>query len=101
MKGSFQLFAIHLYNLIFCAFIKCLDNVARFLPLLDMLQDIHFKLMNRIREHRETMQASEFQICPRIKAKLDLAFTQSRDRRASWDGLRTFVVCILLFSVSI
>ncbi|XP_074338221.1 uncharacterized protein LOC141676467 [Apium graveolens] len=64
----------------------------RFLPLLDMLQEIHFKLINRMRENRDSMQASEFQICLRIKAKLDLVVTQSRDWRATWDGMRTFVV---------
>ena len=57
-----------------------------------MLQEIHYKLMVRIRENRESMEGSEFQICPRIKKKLDIAVTQSREWRASWDGMRTFVV---------
>lgn len=69
--------------------------VDRFMPLLDMLQEIDFKLMNRIRENRERMLASEVQICPRIKTKLDHAIAQSRNWRATWDGLRTFVVCTL------
>lgn len=38
------------------------------------------------------MEASEVQICPRIKKKLDFAVNQSREWRASWDGMRTFVV---------
>ncbi|WOH15432.1 hypothetical protein DCAR_0934972 [Daucus carota subsp. sativus] len=85
---------------------SCTDNVEnnmsesfnawiineRFLPLLDMLQEIHYKLMVRIRENRGSMEGSEFQICPRIKKKLDIAVTQSREWRASWDGMRTFVV---------
>lgn len=85
--------------IIFYVFTLCL---LRFLPLLDMLQEIHFKIMNRIRINRESMEQSDLQICSRIKKKLDIAVTQSRDWRATWDGLRSFVVCsgILFQSVN-
>ena len=65
------------------------------MPLPDMLQEIHFKLMNRIRDNRENMELNELQICPKIKGKLDLSMTKSRDWRATWDGLRKFVVWFL------
>lgn len=59
-----------------------------------MLQDIHFKIMVRLREMRESMLASEADICPKIKKKLDIAVTESRSWKASWDGNRTFMVSL-------
>ena len=56
------------------------------MPLLDMLQEIHFKLMNRIREKRKEMMDNNSQICPKIKKILDERINQSRKWRAAWDG---------------
>ncbi|XP_074327771.1 uncharacterized protein LOC141665686 [Apium graveolens] len=54
----------------------------RFMPLLTMLQEIHFKLLTRIRRRRDEMLNSDLILCPKIKKTLDL----------SWDGDRKFQV---------
>lgn len=56
---------------------------TRYMPLLDMLQEIHFKLMNRIREKRKEMMDNNSQICPKIKKILDERINQSRKWRAA------------------
>ena len=60
-----------------------------------MFQELHFKLMTRIRKNREKMLATECTICPNIKLKLDKAVTASRNWQASWDGDRTYMVNFL------
>lgn len=67
----------------------------RYLPLLNMLQEIHHKIMNRMRDKRD-MQKSELLVCPRIKKKLDQNVTNSREWQASWDGEMKFVVSFYL-----
>nr|XP_017223024.1 PREDICTED: uncharacterized protein LOC108199627 [Daucus carota subsp. sativus] len=64
----------------------------RYLPLLNMLQEIHFKLMNRIRDKRDEMLSSQNQVCPRIKKRLDKNVTLSREWRAAWDGQSKYLV---------
>lgn len=53
---------------------------------MDMLQEIHFKLMNRVREKRDEMLDKNLQICPKIKKILYERIEHSRKWRASWDG---------------
>lgn len=70
-----------------------------------MLQEIHFKIMIRMREMKANMLSSDVEICPKIKKKLDAAVTESRSWRASWDGERTFVVdllnCLVYFRLNL
>lgn len=62
------------------------------MPILTMLQEIHFKLMSRMRQRRDEMVASGVDICPRIKKRLEFFITESRKWSASWDGSRKFQV---------
>ncbi|XP_074341298.1 uncharacterized protein LOC141678802 [Apium graveolens] len=74
---------------------ECFNNWIineRFMPLLTMIQDIHFKIMRRIRVNREQMCSSDQVICPRIKAKLDAAVKLSRKWQATWDGESKYMV---------
>ncbi|KAL8155503.1 hypothetical protein AgCh_000771 [Apium graveolens] len=62
------------------------NNMSECSCLLTMIQDIHFKIMRRIRVNKEQMCSSDQVICPRIKAKLDAAVKLSRKWQATWDG---------------
>ena len=62
------------------------------MPLLDMLQEIHFKLLKRVTEKRDEMMTKELQLCPKIKKILDERITQSRKWRAVWDGATRYQV---------
>ncbi|WOH00279.1 hypothetical protein DCAR_0519638 [Daucus carota subsp. sativus] len=62
------------------------------MPLLDMLQEIHFKLLSRVRQKRDEMISNNLQLCPKIKKLLDERITQSRKWRASWDGQSRYQV---------
>ncbi|XP_074374395.1 uncharacterized protein LOC141714796 [Apium graveolens] len=53
---------------------------------LNMLQEIYFKLMRKVRLNQERMEASQHQICPVIRRKLDFEVRVSRDWQATWDG---------------
>ncbi|XP_074378367.1 uncharacterized protein LOC141719903 [Apium graveolens] len=64
----------------------------RSMPLLTMLQAIHFKLLTRIRRRRDEMLNSDLILCPKIKKTLDLLVTESRKWSAAWDGDRKFQV---------
>ncbi|XP_074338078.1 uncharacterized protein LOC141675268 [Apium graveolens] len=64
----------------------------RYMPLLTMMQEIHFKLLTRIRLNRDAMIRSDAQLCPRIKRKLDILVTESRNWRASWNGATRYSV---------
>ena len=66
--------------------------MSRYLPLLTMMQEIHHKLMLRIRKKRDEILSNDYQVCPRIRKKVDQAVTDSRDWRAAWDGDRKYVV---------
>ena len=75
--------SILITNILFC---------CRYMPLLNMIQDIHFKIMRRIRINREAMLASDVEICPRIKRKLDENVKHSRRWQATWDGDTKYMV---------
>ncbi|XP_074323846.1 uncharacterized protein LOC141660755 [Apium graveolens] len=62
------------------------------MPLLTMLQEIHYKLMTRMTTRRDEMLNTNLQICPRIKKKLDFLVTESRKWSATWDGAKKFQV---------
>lgn len=66
----------------------------RYLPLLTMMQEIHHKLMLRIRQKRDEIMNNDYQVCPRIMKKVDQAVTASREWRVVWDGERKYVVSI-------
>ena len=57
-----------------------------------MFQEIHVKLLTRIRTIRDSIQNSDMVVCPRIRTELDLLVTESRNWTASWDGNRRFQV---------
>lgn len=62
------------------------------MPILTMFQEIHVKLLTRIRTIRDRIQNSDMLICPRIRRELDLLVTESRNWTASWDGNTRFQV---------
>ncbi|XP_074370513.1 uncharacterized protein LOC141711742 [Apium graveolens] len=64
----------------------------RYLPLLTILQEMHFKLMARVKEKRDETKSSNMVLCPRIKKLLDVAVKNSREWRASWDGDNKYLV---------
>ncbi|XP_074342344.1 uncharacterized protein LOC141679870 [Apium graveolens] len=64
----------------------------RYMPVLTMLQELHFKIMRRIRTNREAMQHAGIVICPRIKGNLDISVKNSRKWHASWDGDKKYMV---------
>ncbi|XP_074344443.1 uncharacterized protein LOC141683571 [Apium graveolens] len=68
------------------------NNMSECSCLLTMIQDIHFKIMRRIRVNKEQMCSSDQVICPRIKAKLDAAVKLSRKWQATWDGESKYMV---------
>ncbi|XP_074378168.1 uncharacterized protein LOC141719692 [Apium graveolens] len=72
----------------------CLSHLIHgyLMRVLNMLQEIHFKLMRRVRLNKERMEASQHQICPVIRRKLDFAVRVSREWQATWDGHRSFMV---------
>lgn len=59
-----------------------------------MMQEIHHKLMLRVRQKREEILSNDYRGCPRIMKKVNQAVTASRDWRAAWDGERKYVVSI-------
>ena len=76
-----------------CTYIKHTNiYFYRYMPLLDMLQEIHFKLLKRVTEKRDEMMTKELQLCPKIKKILDERITQSRKWRAVWDGATRYQV---------
>ncbi|WOH06484.1 hypothetical protein DCAR_0625912 [Daucus carota subsp. sativus] len=48
--------------------------------------------MTRMRQKRDEMLKTDYLICPRIKKRLDLLITESRNWTASWDGQKLFAV---------
>ncbi|XP_017257144.1 uncharacterized protein LOC108226663 isoform X2 [Daucus carota subsp. sativus] len=69
-----------------------MSSCQKYMPLLTMMQEIHFKLMTRMRQKRDEMLKTDYLICPRIKKRLDLLITESRNWTASWDGQKLFAV---------
>lgn len=53
------------------------------MPILNMIQEIHFKLLTRMGVNRDGMRNSEMMVCPRIKKRLDVLVTESRKWTAS------------------
>lgn len=72
---------LHLYSNL-----NNLKKFKRYLHLLDMIQEIHFKLLRRVTEKRGEIRDSNWDICPKIKKILDANIMQSRKWRAVWDG---------------
>lgn len=70
-----------------------------YLPLLNMIQDIHFKLMARITSKKEEILQNDFILCPRIKKKLDWIITESRKWDATWDGAKKFAMSKLVIQL--
>ncbi|XP_074366751.1 uncharacterized protein LOC141707468 [Apium graveolens] len=64
----------------------------RYQPVLTMLQELHFKLMTRLRVKRDDMRNSDVHVCPVIKRKLDKLVTESRGWTAAWDGDKKYQV---------
>ena len=62
-----------------------------------MMQEIHFKLLTRMRANRDGMKNSDNMVCPRIKKRLDKLVTESRQWTASWDGMKRFSVSALFY----
>ncbi|XP_074323301.1 uncharacterized protein LOC141660233 [Apium graveolens] len=65
---------------------ECFNNWIineRYMPLLNIIQEIHFKIMRRIRINRDSMAYRDLPICPRIKHKLDAAINASRKWQAT------------------
>lgn len=94
MRGNL-LVSIFIYVLFMCKYIPYLFFelfLFRYMPLLNMIQEIHFKIMRRIRINRDAMAGRDLEICPRIKQKLDIAVKASRKWQATWDGDKKYMV---------
>lgn len=66
------------------------NNIIRYMPILNMLEEIHFKLLSRMREWKDQILASDSLVCPRIKKRLDVLVTESREWTTSWDEMKKF-----------
>lgn len=75
-----------------CPYINLTIMCYRYMPLLTVIQEIHFKLRTRIRVNRDAMLKSDTQLCPRIKKKLDLLITELGNWRASWNDSTRYSV---------
>ncbi|XP_074324264.1 uncharacterized protein LOC141661180 [Apium graveolens] len=64
----------------------------RYMPLLTMMQEIHFKILTRMRVRRDDMLWSDNLVCPRIKKRLDVLVNESKQWIAAWDGMKKFQV---------
>lgn len=69
----------------------------RFMPMLTMFQEIHFKLMRMVRRRREKMAARHSQITPKARERLDLSVKWSRKWQATWDGDKKYMVLVFLY----
>ncbi|KAK1370413.1 hypothetical protein POM88_036505 [Heracleum sosnowskyi] len=65
---------------------------ARYMPLIDMLLDIHDMIMTRLHQNRDIMARRNCVIVPRIKKILDEAIKESVGYMVLWDGRDTYVV---------
>ncbi|KAK1383516.1 hypothetical protein POM88_021251 [Heracleum sosnowskyi] len=65
---------------------------ARYMPLIDMLTEIHDMLMTRLHEKRDTMQQIDCVVVPSIRRKLEEAVEESTGYRVLWDGRENYVV---------
>ena len=65
---------------------------ARYMPLIDMLTEIHDMIMVRLHKKRDDMASVDCVIVPRMKKKLDLAVKESSGLKVLWDGRANYVV---------
>lgn len=65
---------------------------SRYMPLIDMLTDIHDLLMERLHKKRDAMNAKDCIVVPRIKKLVDEAVKESNECSVLWDGKENFQV---------
>lgn len=65
---------------------------ARYMPLIDMLVEIHDMIMTRVHERRDRMVNLDIGIVPKAKEILDEAVKLSCGLTVLWDGRETYVV---------
>ncbi|KAK1378082.1 hypothetical protein POM88_024826 [Heracleum sosnowskyi] len=65
---------------------------TRYMPLIDMLIEIHDMIMTRVHENRDRMARYDCLIVPKAKKILDEAVKESCGYTVLWDGSETYVV---------
>lgn len=65
---------------------------ARYMPIIDMLIEIHDMLMTRVHQKRDRMLGQDIVIIPKAKRILDAAIKESCGFTVLWDGRDTYVV---------
>ncbi|XP_074377858.1 uncharacterized protein LOC141719381 [Apium graveolens] len=65
---------------------------SRFMPLIDMLTDIHDKIMERLHQKRDAMQNVDCIIFPRTRKILNDVVVASSECSVLWDGRHNFQV---------
>ncbi|XP_074363780.1 uncharacterized protein LOC141704441 [Apium graveolens] len=65
---------------------------ARYMPIIDMLIEIHDMLMTRVHQKRDRMSRQDIVIVPKAKQILDEAIKESCGLTVLWDGRETYVV---------
>lgn len=65
---------------------------ARYMPIIDMLIEIHDMIMTRIHQKRDAMAGQDIVIVPKAKKTLDEAVKESCGLTVLWDGRETYVV---------
>ncbi|KAK1382838.1 hypothetical protein POM88_020573 [Heracleum sosnowskyi] len=71
---------------------KSLESKLWYMPLIDMLTEIHDMIMKRLHKKRDSMKSIDCVVLPTIKKELDLAIRDSNDCRVLWDGRQNFQV---------
>lgn len=74
---------------------QCFNNwilKTRYMPLIDMLVEIHDMLMTRLHEKRDSMSNMDCIIVPKMKKMLVEAVKDSAGLRVLWDGRDNYVV---------
>ncbi|XP_074342661.1 uncharacterized protein LOC141680294 [Apium graveolens] len=69
-----------------------LDPKSWYMPLIDMLTDIHDMIMERLHKKRDIMKSVDCVVLPRIKNQLDISIKDSNECRVLWDGRENFQV---------
>lgn len=65
---------------------------SRYMPLLEMLTEIHDMLMERLHRKRDAMRSIDCVVLPRIRKQLDQSVFESCEWRVLWDGRENFQV---------
>ncbi|WOG92390.1 hypothetical protein DCAR_0311656 [Daucus carota subsp. sativus] len=65
---------------------------ARYMPLIDMLVEIHDMIMTRVHQNRDKMVRRDCTLVPKAKKILDQAVKESCGYSVLWDGRETYVV---------